>query len=178
MPTTSIVPNRLAEASSSPGIAKRPTGVRGLDEILLGGIPEGRTTLVVGGPGTGKTMLGLEILYRAALAGEPGIFLTFEEDAASVRRNARTTGWDLAPLERDGRLLIIEAAVPTDTIQSGDFDIGGVLAILGGQIRALGAQRVVIDAADMLLRLFRDRERAEDQLIALHRWLLEQAQTV
>jgi circadian clock protein KaiC len=159
-------------------IAKAPTGARGLDDVLLGGIPRGRATLVVGGPGTGKTILGLEFLYHGALAGEPGILLTFEEQAEALRRNAQTLGWDLAALERAGRLAIIDASVPTDVVASGEFDIGGLLAILGGQVRALQARRIVIDAADLLLRLFRDPRREEDQLIALHRWLLDQQQTV
>jgi circadian clock protein KaiC len=159
-------------------IPKAATEVHGLDEVLLGGLPRGRATLVGGGPGTGKTILGLEFLYRGALAGEPGILLTFEEQAEAIRRNAQTLGWNLDALERAGSLAIIDAGVPTDVVATGEFDIGGVLAILGGRIRELGARRVVIDAADLLLRLFRDPRREEDQLIALHQWLIEQQQTV
>jgi circadian clock protein KaiC len=167
----------VAAAPSTP-IPKALTGIAGLDEVLRGGVPRGRATLVDGGPGSGKTLLALEFLYRGALAGEPGVFLTFEEQAEAVRRNALTMGWDLAALERERKLLVLGPSVPTDAVQSGEFDLGGVLAILGGQIRALGARRVVIDAADMMLRLFHSPRRAEDQLIVLHDWLLAQQQTV
>jgi len=162
---------------SSVAISKAATGIRGLDDVLVGGFPRGRTALVGGGPDTGKTILGLEFLYRGALNGEPGILLTFEEQAEAVRRNARTLGWDLEALERAGTLVILHTDVPTDVVQSGDFDIGGLLAILSGKIRAMGARRIVIDAADVLLRLFRDPHREEAQLITLHNWLLAHEQT-
>lgn len=158
-------------------IPKAVTGVRGLDDVLLGGLPRGRTTLIGGGPGTGKTMLALEFLYRGALAGEPGVMVTFEEQAGAIRRNARTMGWDLEKLERDGRLVVMQADVPANLVQSGEFDISGLLSILAGQVRAVHAQRIVIDAADVLLRLFHDAHRAEDQIITLHNWLLTQQQT-
>ena len=79
-------------------IPKVPTQIHGLDEVLDGGLPQGRTTLVSGGPGSGKTVLGLEFLCRGALAGEPGVFVTFEERAEAVRTNALSMGWDLAAL--------------------------------------------------------------------------------
>jgi circadian clock protein KaiC len=173
-------PVELAQsgAGSPTPIAKAASGIAGLDEVTLGGLPRGRATLIAGGPGAGKSILAAEFLYRGALAGEPGILVSFEESAAAIRRNAATLGWDFPALERAGRLLIFDASVPTDAVDTGGFDIGGLLAILGGQIRALGARRVAIDAADMLLRLFRDERREEDQLIAMHRWLTEQDQTV
>jgi circadian clock protein KaiC len=158
-------------------IPKAFTGVRGLDEVLRGGFPRGRATLIGGGPGTGKTILALEFLYRGALAGEPGLLVTFEEQADAIRRNACSIGWDLEALEREGKLRVMHADVPTHVVQSGEFDIGGLLAILAGQIKSIGVQRIVIDAADMLLRLFRDRHREEDQLVTLHNWLLAQNQT-
>jgi circadian clock protein KaiC len=162
---------RLSDSDAAP-IAKAATGIAGLDEILMGGFPRDRTTLLCGGPGSGKTLLGIEFLYRGALAGEPGLLLTFEERPESIRRNARTLGWDLEALERQGRLRILDGNVPTSIVTSGDFDIRGVLAILGGQVRDLGARRLVIDAADLLLRLFRDPYRQEDQILKLHDWLL------
>jgi circadian clock protein KaiC len=169
----SLAPEEMS-AERSAGIPKAATGIRGMDEVLLGGLPRGRTTLLTGGPGTGKTVVGLEFLYRGAVAGEPGIFVTFEESADAVRRNARTLGWNLQPLERDGKLVVMHAEVPSDLVQSGDFDIGGLLGIVGGLVRSTGAQRIVIDAIDVLLRLFHDPQREQEQLIRLHAWLLAQ----
>jgi len=78
-------PGKQPQAKSLP---KVPTHIKGLDEILNGGLPQGRTALVSGEPGSGKTVLGLEILYRAAMNGEPGILLSFEESPQALRQNA------------------------------------------------------------------------------------------
>jgi circadian clock protein KaiC len=155
-------------------LPKSATGIEGLDDVLHGGFPRGRTTLIGGGPGTGKTVLALEFLYRGALNGEPGILISFEEQAEAIRRNAGTMGWHLEALERTDKLILMHADVPPGLVQSGEFDIGGLLGILGGQVRTLSAQRIVIDGVDMLLRLFRDSRREEDQLVTLHNWLLAQ----
>jgi replicative DNA helicase len=99
-------------ASDEPqGLRKIATGVAGLDDILEGGFPAGRTTLISGGPGTGRTMLGLEFLYRSALAG---------------------------------KLFILEACLPRDTVLTGDITITPLLTIIEGKAKAMGADRFVI----------------------------------
>jgi circadian clock protein KaiC len=150
-----------------------PTKIAGLDEILEGGLPKGRTTLVSGGPGSGKTVLGLEFLCRGAMAGEPGVFITFEERADAIRLNARSMGWDLAALEKAGKMAIIEARLPGEEIVSGDFDIQGMLAIAGGHIKRIGARRIVMDALDVLLRIYDDLKREHNELSRLHDWLTD-----
>jgi circadian clock protein KaiC len=165
------------EGFQKKSIPKTSSGIVGLDQILFGGLPTGRTTLISGGPGTGKTVFGLEFLYRGALAGEPGILITFEEEAEEVRRNAQAIGWDLAQLEQQKKLFIMHAELPLDLILSGEFTINGLLAILVGQVQALGAQRIVIDAIDRILNLFSDRLRWQNQLHTLHHWLRTQRLT-
>ncbi len=91
------------------GEHKVPTRISGLDNILAGGVPKGALTLLRGGPGTGKTMLGLEFVYRGALAGRPGVFLSFEERETALRRYAQNLGWDLESLEKQGLLILIGA---------------------------------------------------------------------
>ena len=71
-------------------LQKCPTGIRGLDEITLGGIPRGRPTLVTGAAGSGKTLMALEFLVKGAtLYNEPGVFMAFEETGKSLRRMSR-----------------------------------------------------------------------------------------
>ena len=90
-------------------VAKAPTGIEGLDEITGGGLPRGRTTLIVGGPGTGKTVFGLQTLVNGARQfGEPGIFVAFEERAHQVVANAASFGWDLPALEAE-QLFFLDA---------------------------------------------------------------------
>ncbi len=167
------MPDKLEDGGDAPSRAlpKVPTGVDGLDNILHGGLPEGQVTLFTGGAGAGKSVLALEFLYRGALAGRPGIFVTFEESADRIRRNARTLGWDLDALEKSGQLFIMHAEVPRDMVLAGEFDIGGLLAILGGKTDELGARSVVIDAVDVLMRVFRDRAREHNEFHVLNDWL-------
>src|SRR6187397_3266711 len=89
---------------------KASTGIIGLDEMTGGGLPRGRTTLLVGGPGSGKTILALQFLVNGAeKAGEPGIFVAFEETPKRIVGNALGFGWDLAGLERKKKLFFLAA---------------------------------------------------------------------
>src|ERR1035437_3545266 len=107
---------------------KAPTGITGFDEIAGGGLPRGRTTLLVGGPGSGKTVLALQFLVHGAQdCKEPGIFVAFEETSKRIVANAESFGWKLAELRRK-KLFFMDAQPLSDLIQSGDFDLGGMLA--------------------------------------------------
>src|SRR5687768_18271074 len=80
-------------------VPKAPTGIRGLDEITRGGLPKGRPTLVCGGPGSGKTLLAVTFLVNGALQfDEPGVLLTFEEDADEIAGDVASLGFDLPEL--------------------------------------------------------------------------------
>jgi circadian clock protein KaiC len=153
-------------------IPKTATGIDGLDQILRGGLPAGRTTAVCGGPGSGKTVLALDFLYNGVMAGEPGVFLGFEENADAVRRNASAMGRDLAALERAGKLIVCVPEIEHSAVLTGDFDLGGLLAILQGQAQAIGAKRIVVDSIDVLLRIFGDYRRERNELVGLNNWLI------
>lgn len=159
-------------------IQKTPTQIQGLDAILHGGLPTQRMTLITGGPGTGKSLLGLEFAYRGAVAGEPGLFVTFEEPGENIRQNAATLGWDLEALEQAGSLFVLDARVDPEVVLSGDFNLGGLLAILEAKARDMGARRVVIDALDGLMRFFEEPNQERNQLLVLHQRLMEQGLTV
>ena len=85
------------------------SGVKGLDEILEGGFPKGRTILVVGSPGSGKTILAIQFLRAGALAGERSIYVTFDERPEQVKENVSAFGWDLDRLEGEGKILFVDA---------------------------------------------------------------------
>jgi circadian clock protein KaiC len=165
------------EQNATVRLPKVTTGIDGLDEILHGGIPAGGTTLVWGGAGCGKSILGLEFLYRGAVAGEPGILVVFEERPQAVRQHALTLGWDLAWLEHAGKLSVLDGAVDPSAILAGDFDLQALLAIIAGQAQAIGAHRIVIDAVDVLTRLYRDPWREQSEIYSLQRWLSERGMT-
>lgn len=161
----------------SRSIPKVSTQISGLDQVLEGGLPRGRTTLASGGPGSGKTVLGLEFLCAGAMAGEPGVFVTFEERAKAIRQNALSMGWDLAQLEKVGKVVIVEARLFGEEVVSGDFDIQGLLAIVGGHAKRIRAKRIVMDGLDVLLRVFNDPRRERNEMYRLHEWLIDRGLT-
>ena len=85
------------------------SGIKGLDEILEGGFPKGRTILVVGSPGSGKTIFALQFLRAGAAAGERSIYITFDEKPEQVKENVSEFGWDLDKLESEGKMLFVDA---------------------------------------------------------------------
>jgi KaiC/GvpD/RAD55 family RecA-like ATPase len=85
------------------------SGVKGLDEILGGGFPKGRTILVVGSPGSGKTILAMQFLHAGAVVGESSIYITFDEKPEQVKQNVSEFGWDLDRLEGEGKIMFVDA---------------------------------------------------------------------
>ena len=152
--------------------AKAPTGIPGFDEITGGGLPRGRTTLLVGGPGSGKTILALQFLVHGAQdCKEPGIFVAFEETSKRIAANAESFGWKLAELRRH-KLFFMDAQPTPDLVQSGNFDLSGMLAALGAQAKDMGARRIVFDALDIVLALLPDGAAKRREVYRLHAWLL------
>ena len=151
---------------------KAPTGIDGFDEITGGGLPRGRTTLLVGGPGSGKTILALQFLVHGAReCKEPGVFVAFEETSKRIVANAESFGWKLAELLRK-KLFFMDAQPLPDLFQSGDFDLNGMLAALEAKINEMGARRIVFDALDVILALLPEPAAKRREIYRLHAWLL------
>jgi len=116
-----------------------PTGVAGLDAMLGGGVPRASTTLVQGGTGTGKTLLGLRFLLEGARRGEPGIHFLLEETPDQLRAIAQSLGWDLAAFE-ESRLLTLRYASPVELSTDRFLDRARQ------EVEKLGARRAVLDS--------------------------------
>lgn len=155
---------------------KAATGIRGFDDISLGGLPAGRITLVEGCAGAGKTVFALEcVVHAVRTLDEPAIFVCFEEDPARLRENAQSFDWNLESIP-ETQLLFIEAQPDLDLITSGDFDISGLLAILQVKVVQLGIRRIVFDAIDLLFTQM-DAAIAHRELRRLKQWLSDLALT-
>ena len=163
----------LSEAPDAPLLLKAPTGIRGLDEITRGGLPQGRSTLVTGGTGTGKTLLGLQFLVAGAREhGEPGVLVTFEESAEKVSANVASLGFDLDGLQRDGMLIIMAFPVEAaEIVETGEFDFGPLSLVLDDAIRRIGARRVVLDSIEVLFGAFKAQAIVRAELGRLFGWL-------
>src|SRR3954467_3099903 len=98
---------RSSNRRQDPALLKCPTGITGFDEITLGGLPRGRPSLICGGAGCGKTLFGMEFLARGAMEfGEPGVCISFEENAEDLAQNSISLGFDLPALEQSKMLIV------------------------------------------------------------------------
>jgi circadian clock protein KaiC len=162
----------MNEQPKSAGMEKIFSGIEGFDDITCGGLPLGRTTLLMGGPGSGKTVLALQILVSTAMNhGTRGIFVAFEENARRVAANGEIFGWDMPALE-DEQLYFVDACVRPDVVKSGAFDITGLLVSLQAKALHMGAKLIVFDAIDVLLSLLDDPAAECRELYRLHDWLM------
>jgi circadian clock protein KaiC len=160
-------------------LRKSPTGIKGLDEVSLGGLPQGRPTIVCGGPGCGKTMLAVEFLVRGALQyGEPGVFMTFEETPDELAINVASLGFDLKRLIAKKKLFIDYVRVERSEIQeTGEYDLEGLFIRLQSAIELVGAKRVVLDTLEALFAGFSNMGVLRAEIRRLFRWLKDRGMT-
>jgi circadian clock protein KaiC len=171
--------NQPNQDAAAPGIAKCPTGIRGLDEITGGGLPRGRPTLVAGAAGCGKTLLALEFVARGARDfDEPGVFMAFEESESELIANVDSLGFALDELVDAGRVALDSVQIERSEIEeTGDYDLEGIFVRLGGAIAEVGAQRVALDGLDALFSALPNKARVRGELRRLFRWLKERGVT-
>jgi len=143
-----------SKSKSAPmtGISKTRTGISGLDEITLGGLPANRPTLICGEAGSGKTLFSIEFIVRGALDyNEPGVFMAFEEKAEELKTNVASLGFDLDQLEKDKKIRIDYVHIDRSEIEeTGEYDLEGLFIRLGYAIDSIGAKRVVLDTIENL----------------------------
>ena len=158
---------------NQPAVAKMLTGIQGFDEITGGGLPLGRTSLVMGGPGCGKTVFALQALVNGAHGSkEAGIFVAFEEGTRQIVANAATFGWDLPGLEKK-KLFFLDARLSPDVVKAGEFDLIGMLNVLRAKADEIHATRIVFDGIDVLLSLLDNPVAERREIYRLRDWLLE-----
>ncbi len=154
------------------GLVKRATGIHDLDTVTHGGLPAGGATLVIGEPGCGKTIIGLQILASALARGEGGVFMSFEESRDQILRNADAFRWG-PRLRESSRCEIIDGQSMRRAEFSGAFDIDGLLAVLDLCARRVEGTWIVLDGIDQLLRRQLDSQTAIDQIAQLNDWCIE-----
>lgn len=160
-------------------LPKTLTGIDGLDAITGGGLPTGRSTLVCGGAGCGKTLLSIEFLVNGALQfNEPGVLMSFEETADDLAQNAASLGFDLKQMIQDKKLYIDHVLLDRNNIEEiGNFDLEGLFIRLGHAIDSIGAKRVVLDTIETLFAGIANTAILRSELKRLFRWLKEKGVT-
>ena len=169
----------LSQLPRGRDLAKSATGIRGLDEITRGGLPKGRPTLVCGGPGSGKTLLALTFLVNGARHfDEPGVLLTFEENAEEIASDVASLGFDLPEMIAAQKLAVDYVRVERSEIEeTGEYDLEGLFVRLDYAIRTVGAKRVVLDTIESLFAGLKNDTILRAELRRLFRWLKDQGVT-
>ena len=174
---------KIVQTSNPPSngdrLGKCLTGIRGFDEITEGGLPRSRVTLVSGGTGSGKTLLGIDFLVNGVLMyKEPGVYMSFEESEDELYQ-------DVASLNLDLRTLVAEKSIcfehvvleRTDIQEKGDFNLEGIFIRLELAIQSIGAKRVVLDSIESLFAGIADTGILRLEIKRLFRWLKQRQVT-
>lgn len=174
-----VAKNNNGNSRTLTGIRKVRTGVKGLDEITGGGLPQGRPTLVCGSAGSGKTMLAMEFLVRGALEyGEPGVFMAFEETAEELSQNVASLGFDLPTLTSKKKMYVDYVHIdPSEIQETGDYDLEGIFVRLKLAIDSVGAKRVVLDTLEALFSGLKNQAILRAEIRRLFRWLKDHGLT-
>jgi circadian clock protein KaiC len=163
---TALAGGRAIGVVDVPGVPKLPTGIPGFDHVTMGGLPRGRTTLLVGPAGSAKTVFAGQFLAEGVQRGEPGVFVTFEEPAQDLRANLATLGWDVPGWEQRDLWRFVDASpVPgTEHVEVGDYNFSGLLARIGHAVDETAAERIVVDSIAAIFGQFADASVVRSQL--------------
>ena len=154
------------------------TGIKGLDDMLGGGLPSGRCILVCGGPGSGKTILSIQFLYNGVTKyKETGLYVALGESPIHLKEDLGGFGWDIERLEKDKKLVIVDAS-PLRTIprsvQVGKISLGkqdfrmlSLIEVIKSRTKEIGAKRVVIDSISSLILQYPDETERRNAILDL-----------
>jgi len=151
------------------------TGIKGLDNILGGGLPSGRCTLICGGPGSGKTILSFQFLYNGATKyNETGLYVALGESPIHLKEDLGGFGWDIERLEKDEKLVIVDASplrsIPKraqHSLGNQNFRMLSLIEVIKSRTKKFGAKRVVIDSISSLILQYPDESERRNAVLDL-----------
>ena len=166
-------------SGASVHLPKTATGIGGLDDLTLGGLPTGRPSLLCGAAGCGKTLFGMTFLVNGAVKfGETGVFMSFEERETDLAANVHSLGFNVDELIADKKLIIDYVRIERAEIEeSGEYDLEGLFVRLGHAIDTIGAKRVVLDTVEALFSGLADSTILRAELRRLFGWLKDKGVT-
>ncbi|MBU4265618.1 MAG: hypothetical protein L6243_04175 [Candidatus Altiarchaeales archaeon] len=138
-----------------------PSGINGLDELMEGGFPRGRTILVSGSCGTGKSTFGIQFLYNGiVMHNEPGILVTMEQTAEDLKKDMLKLGFDIEGEEKSGNLIILDRkrVIP---------EVDGLSDIVTDSMAKIKPKRMVIDSLGAINFLMGEGEKIRSELLTL-----------
>lgn len=152
-----------------------PTGIEGLDAMIEGGFPRGRTVLLSGGCGTGKSIFGMQYLFKGAMEyGEPGVYVTMDERPELMRQDMLRFGWDIKAMEDAGKIVILDLTGTKIGVQTGEkyamtsaLDVDRLILKIMQTAGEIGAKRLVIDSLPALGFHLKDEVEIRNMILKL-----------
>ena len=156
-------------------LAKIATGIPGFDVFSEGGLPKGRTTLVSGTAGSGKTIFASQFLAEGISRGHNGVFVTFEEPPKMLCKNVRGFGWNIQQWEREGKWCFVDASPQESSVPtvSGEYDLEPLISRLKYAINRVNAKRVAMDSLGAIFSYVPDVAQVRSALFKLAQVLRE-----
>lgn len=151
-------------------IEKLATGISGFDFIAKGGLPRGRMTLLIGAAGSAKTVFATQFISHGIRdKKESGVFVTFEESPADLKRNMLALGWNLEAWEKEGRLAFVDVTPQpsVETSVSGQFDLEALITRISHAVKKVNATRIVLDSLGTLFTQFSHAEQVRHEIFRL-----------
>jgi KaiC domain protein len=161
------------EAEFDSEIDRVEIGIEGLDEMILGGIPERSLMVAIGGAGTGKTTFGLQFLHRGLAAGDRGVYITLEESRDSIVRTADEKGWSFSEYVADDDLAVIDLD-PVEMANS----LASIRSDLPRLVDEFGAERLVLDSVSLLEMMYDHPAKRRSEVFDFARSLKEAGVTI
>jgi circadian clock protein KaiC len=148
-------------------IEREPTGIPGVDRLIEGGFPKGRSILITGEPGTGKTIFALQFLMGGLARGEKGIYVAADEGPVDILEQAASLGWDLEKHIEKKELAILNAGTYLSSLpgtgKERHVDVHKAIGDLAGFANRLQAKRLVLDPAGPFVLIRDTTTRIQDQ---------------
>jgi circadian clock protein KaiC len=151
-------------------IEKLETKISGFDFISNGGLPKSRMTLVSGTAGSAKTVFAAQFLAEGIRkANEGGVFVTFEESPADIRKNMAGFGWNIERWEEEGKWAFVDASPQPgeETIVTGDYDLGALLTRIEYAVNKIDAKRISLDSLGAIFTQFDDSATVRSELFRI-----------
>lgn len=153
-----------------PDVPTVVTAKQGYDTVAMDGLHKNHTTLVGGTSGSAKTIFAIQFLANGILfSQEPGVFVTFAESPAEIRKHVFGLRWDIAKWQDDGKWLFVDASPqPSDSpTVVGDFDLGALLARIDYAVKKVGAKRVALDSLEAIFSRFTQTDLVRAELFRI-----------
>jgi KaiC/GvpD/RAD55 family RecA-like ATPase len=151
------------------------TGIAGLDEMLHGGIIGGRTYLITGGPGAGKTILCMQYLMEGVKQNEKGLYVALEEQAQELKDDMGAFGWDLQRIKILDTMQDMASGVwalkTTGVITKPEFNLKSLIEAIRTILLSYKPKRMVIDSLTSIKMLYDSKTEARRELLGFINFL-------